>query len=78
MGTNCIPSYGTRYDNSRVASCQLRVASCQLRVGFYFYFASCELRVVSCELVFHHINSVYIFVPILDSGQISYAYEFFR
>ena len=40
----------TRYDNSRVASCQLRVASCQLRVGFYFYFVSCELRVASCEL----------------------------
>ena len=39
-----------RYDNFRVASCQLPVASCQLRVGFYLYCASCELRVASCEL----------------------------
>ena len=60
----------------RVASCQLRVASCQLRVGFFSYFASCELRVASCELraascklVFHHINSFYTFVLILDSSQ---------
>ena len=38
------PQVQERYDNSRVASCQLRVASCQLRV------VSCELSVASCEL----------------------------
>ena len=65
-----------RYDNSRVASCQLQVASCQLRVGFYLYCASCELRVASCELVFHQINSVYSFVPIFILAKVSY--EFLR
>ena len=37
-----------RYDNSRVASCQLRVVSCEL--VFTLGVASCELKVVSCEL----------------------------
>ena len=60
-----------RYDNSRVASCKLRVVSCELVFTHILRVASCELRVASCELRdgFHHINSVYSFVPILDSKQ---------
>ena len=58
------------------ASCELSVVSCELSVASWFFLifcelrvASCELRVASCELVFHHINSFYTFVLILDSSQ---------
>ena len=53
----------------RVVSCELRVVNCELVFTFILRIATCDLRVASCELVFHHINSVYIFVPILDSSQ---------
>ena len=47
-----------------IVFCELRVVSCELVLLMF-----CELRVASCKFAFHHINSCYAFVLILDSSQ---------